>query len=40
MAVRTNEKTKPMICFRGNNSLILHHSFQVDEAEDKDPDNI
>ncbi len=39
-AVKTNEKTKPVTCLAGNSSLILHHSFQIDEAENENPDYI
>ncbi len=38
--VRAMDDKNPMICSLGNNLAILHQSFQVDEAEDENPNNV
>lgn len=38
--VRISENTYPITCFIGNSCFILHQSFQVDKAENEDPNNV
>lgn len=40
IVVRIIDRPNPITCFSGNKSVMLYHSFQVNETENKDPDHI